>query len=51
MLTITYLYTLKLNNDYLSIYSEDSTMSVLKEHPGAQFISRNAVGYKMVTAD
>lgn len=51
MLTITYLYTLKLNNDYLSIYSEDSTMSVLSEYPGAQFISRNAVGYRMITAD
>ena len=40
MLTITYLYTLKLNNDYLSIYSEDSTMSVLKEYPGAQLVSK-----------
>jgi len=51
MLTITYLYTLKLNNDYLSIYSEDSTMSVLKEYPGAQLISKNEVGYRMVMAD
>lgn len=51
MLTTTYLYTLKLNNDYLSIYSEDGVMEVLSEYPGAQFISRNAVGYKMVTAD
>jgi hypothetical protein len=51
MLTITYLYTLKLNNSYLSIYSEDSTMSVLKEYPGAQLVSKNEVGYKMVMAD
>lgn len=51
MLTITYLYTLKLNNDYLSIYSEDSTMSILKEYPGAQLVSKNEVGYRMVMAD
>ena len=51
MLTITYLYTLKIDGSYLSIYSEDSTMSVLKEHPGAQLVSKNEVGYKMVMAD
>lgn len=42
---------LNLNNNYLSIYSEDSTMSVLKEYPGAQLVSKNEVGYKMVMAD
>ena len=51
MLTITYLYTLKLDNNYLSIYSEDSTMSVLKEYPGAQLVSRNEYGYRAVVAD
>ena len=51
MIATTYLYTLKLKNSYLSIYSEDGVMEVLKEHPGAQFISRNAVGYKTVVAD
>lgn len=51
MLTTTYAYTLLLDGEYISLFSEDSVMSVLNEYPGAQFISRNAVGYRMVTAD
>lgn len=51
MLTTTYAYTLLLNGEYISLFSEDTVMGVLNEYPGAQFISRNPVGYRMVTAD
>lgn len=51
MIATTYAYTLLLNGEYISLFSEDTVMSVLSEHPGAQFISRNAVGYRMITAD
>lgn len=51
MIATTYAYTLLLNGEYISLFSEDTVMSVLFEYPGAQFISRNAVGYRMITAD
>ena len=52
MITMVYSYVLKMaDGQYISLLSDDSVFSVLKEHPGAQFVSRNAVGYKMVTAD
>ena len=52
MITMVYNYTLKLaNGQYLSLLSDDSVFSVLKEHPGAQFISRNEYGYKTIIAD
>ena len=49
--TPTYLYTLYLQGQYYTVMSEDSVMEVLSEHPGAQFVSRNIVGYKAVVAD
>lgn len=52
MITMVYSYTLLLaNGQYLSLLSDDSVYSVLKEHPGAQFISRNEYGYRAVVAD
>ena len=52
MITMVYSYTLLLaNGQYVSILSDDTVYGVLSEHPGAQFISRNAVGYRMITAD
>ena len=51
MIATTYAYTLLLNGEYISLFSEDTVMSVLSEYPGAQFISRNAVGYRMITSD
>lgn len=49
--TATYLYILYFQGDYITIMSEDSVMGVLSEHPGAQFVSRNVVGYRTVVAD
>lgn len=51
MITTTYLYTLLLNGEYISIFSEDTVMGVMSEHPGAQFISRNPVGYSAVSSN
>lgn len=52
MITMVYNYTLLLaNGQYLSLLSDDSVFGVLKEHPGAQFVSRNEYGYKAVVAD
>lgn len=52
MISTTYNYTLLLaNGQYVSILSEDSVFGVLSEYPGAQFVSRNAVGYSTVMAD
>lgn len=52
MITMVYNYTLKLaNGQYVSFLSDDSLFSVLKEHPGAQFVSRNEYGYRAVVAD
>ena len=51
MVTALYNYTLKLNGEYISVFSEDSVFGVLKEHQGAEFISRSIVGYQAVMAD
>lgn len=52
MITMVYSYVLKMaDGQYLSLLSDDSIFSILKEHPGAQFISRNEYGYKAVVAD
>jgi hypothetical protein len=52
MITMVYNYTLLLaNGQYLSLLSDDSVYSVLKEHPGAQLVSRNEYGYRAVVAD
>lgn len=52
MITMVYSYVLKMaDGQYISLLSGDSVFSVLKEHPGAQFISRNEYGYRTVTAD
>ncbi len=49
--TATYIYTLYFQGQYFTVMSEDSVMGVLQEHPGAQFVSRNVVGYRAVVAD
>lgn len=49
--TATYLYTLYFQGKYFTVMSEDSVMGILSEYPGAQFVSRNVVGYRTVTAD
>lgn len=52
MITMVYSYVLKMaDGQYISLLSDDSVFSVLKEHSGAQFISRNEYGYRTVTAD
>lgn len=52
MITMVYNYVLKMaDGQYVSLLSDDSVFSVLKEHPGAQFVSRNEYGYKAVVAD
>lgn len=52
MITMVYSYVLKMaDGQYVSLLSDDSVFSVLKKHPGAQFISRNEYGYRTVTAD
>lgn len=52
MITIVYNYTLKLaNGQYASLVSDDTVFGVMKEFPGAQFISRTELGYKAVMAD
>lgn len=52
MITMVYNYTLLLaNGQYISLLSDDGVYSVLKEHPGAQLVSRNEYGYKAVVAD
>lgn len=52
MITMVYSYTLLLaDGQYVSLLSDDSVFSVLKEYPGAQLISKNEVGYRMVMAD
>lgn len=52
MITMVYSYVLKMaNGQYISLLSDDSVFSVLKEHPGAQLVSRNEYGYRTVVAD
>lgn len=51
MISTTYIYTLLLNGEYISIFSEDTVMGVMSEYPGAQFVSRNAVGYSAVSSN
>lgn len=52
MISTTYVYTLQLaDGQYISLFSEDTVMGVMSEYPGAQFISRNAVGYSTVSSN
>ena len=52
MIAMVYSYVLKMaDGQYVSLLSDDSVFGVLKEYPGAQFISRNEYGYRTVAAD
>lgn len=52
MITMVYNYVLKLaNGQYTSFLSDDTVFGVMKEYPGAEFISRSEIGYKAVMAD
>ena len=52
MITMVYNYTLKLaDGQYTSLVSDDTVFGVMKEFPGAKFISRTEIGYKAVMAD